>query len=295
MKQFLINILFFSLVLISVFSGVFIFSKFIFSYSFHYQIPKEKNILLLGDSHVECAINDSILSQSYNLAQSGTSYFYSYLKLREILKFNPHIDSVCLGYSYHNLFKEWFSQDKYIEKIRIYLPLMGYKDIVDLFIANPGATIYNLPIAIFDNFLLLIKGNRYNIGGHLRLGRNDISELGNLEDEMNRNLIISEYESKYLIAIYNLCKEHNINLILLSTPIHPTLEIKFNKYKSKFYQFKNRYLTNAHLLNHSTFYIMNIGWGDMHHLNGNGSLIYSKYLKLNGFNEINIDNEYLHF
>ena len=44
-----------------------------------------KNILILGDSHTENAINDSIFSNSLNYSASADAYIFSYVKLKAIL------------------------------------------------------------------------------------------------------------------------------------------------------------------------------------------------------------------
>ena len=63
-------------------------SVFISKKTFDYKFKEKKNILIVGNSHTECSVNDSIISNSVNLSQSASSYFYSYMKIREFTKYN---------------------------------------------------------------------------------------------------------------------------------------------------------------------------------------------------------------
>ena len=85
--------------------------------NFDYKIKEKKNILIVGNSHTECSINDSIISNSVNLSQSASSYFYSYMKIREFTKYNPQIDTVIISFSDNDLFSQkekWFSSSEKI-------------------------------------------------------------------------------------------------------------------------------------------------------------------------------------
>ena len=66
-------------------------------------LPKDKNIVFLGDSHAMCTFNDSIIPHSFNASRNSESYFQTYQKLKIILEANPRIRTVVLSYSPHNL------------------------------------------------------------------------------------------------------------------------------------------------------------------------------------------------
>ena len=68
-----------------------------------FNLGNEIKVLIIGDSHTECAINDSILNNSMNFSQSGDNYLYSYTKLTLFKKNNPKLKHVILSYSYFNL------------------------------------------------------------------------------------------------------------------------------------------------------------------------------------------------
>lgn len=62
------------------------------------RLPNNENIVFLGNSHIECAVNDSIVKNSFNFARSGDNLEHTYLKLKLIKQFNRQIDTVIIGY-----------------------------------------------------------------------------------------------------------------------------------------------------------------------------------------------------
>lgn len=67
-------------------------------------LPKEAKILAFGDSHIAFSINDNLYPVFQNRAISGESYYYSYIKLRDILadKRNNTDSILCIILSYNN-------------------------------------------------------------------------------------------------------------------------------------------------------------------------------------------------
>lgn len=66
-------------------------------------IDDRKTEVFLGDSHVRYAVYNNLLSHSINLANSSESIYFSYYKLKQLLKANQSIETVYLGFSYHNI------------------------------------------------------------------------------------------------------------------------------------------------------------------------------------------------
>jgi hypothetical protein len=140
MKKFLFNILiFFTLnliILIFALSSVYFITS-----SSSFKISEEKNIIVVGDSHTECAIDDSIFSYSINISQSGTAYLYSYVKLRKFLNENPHVDTVLISFhsgSIKRFTDELILGDKYIlYLIPNYFSLLQTEELF-LFINKPS-------------------------------------------------------------------------------------------------------------------------------------------------------------
>ncbi len=59
--------------------------------------------LFVGDSHIQKAINDSMLESSQNIALSAEPIKYSYFKIQQVLAENNTIHKIYLGFSYHSI------------------------------------------------------------------------------------------------------------------------------------------------------------------------------------------------
>jgi len=259
-----------------------------------FEIPDDKTSLIVGDSRPESAINDDILSNAFNFSQSGTAYFYSYLKIRAMLENNPHIDTLVLGYAYDDISKsrdEWFNGAEMIKfKMPKYLLLFNYRDFISLFQSNPYEVSKNIHRTVIYNSSAVLKyiitGQGIDhLGGFQYLERDKLQEAKNRyspgKDE--ENLEYSKYQEEYLLKIYNLARSKNIDLILLNTPIHALKQEAEEKYKDYYYSFAEHQLPETVIVNHTNMDIPEYGFGDLEHLNYKGAQIYSEYLKEHGF------------
>ncbi len=265
-------------------------SVFISKKTFDYKIKEKKNILIVGNSHTECSINDSILSNSINLSQSASSYFYSYMKIREFTKYNPQIDTVIISFSDNDLFSEkekWFSSSEKINnKMTRHIILFNKDDYLDLFKSNPIEVIVQTFI-LYSDFYNLHTKKRDFIGSYNKINVNKIDE-----DiiEFNRSppiidSIIAITELQYLLKIYNFTQENEIKLILLNTPIHPILEKHFSVIRQRNCSSIARdQMPNATYFDHTSvvdtsFVLKNSDYADLSHLNNKGSNKYSDFLQ----------------
>ena len=81
----------------------------LFFFAIHKVIKKKSNFTLkvpvknvvFGHSHPSYAFNDSLISDFKNLADSRQSYFYSYLKIRNVLPQNNSIKTVFIELYFH--------------------------------------------------------------------------------------------------------------------------------------------------------------------------------------------------
>ncbi|WP_276166290.1 hypothetical protein [Zobellia alginiliquefaciens] len=252
--------------------------------SFDFKIADFKNILILGNSHPECAINDSLIPKTKNLAQSGAAYFYDYLKLKNITKHNKQIDTVILGYSYSILQKDmdaWLNAESKINtQIRYYFFLLDFKDYWTLLSANPIATLKSTPQTIFHNLRMKSKGYSY-LGGYKSLSERKLKQAKKYIKPLDIGEIheYSQYQIKYLIEIYKFCESNNISLILINTPVHPIIEKLHEPLKKGYYDFAKNQLPNTTLMDHSSFDFPESAYRDLSHLHKTGAEIYSNYLK----------------
>jgi len=251
---------------------------------FDYKFKEKKNILIVGNSHTECSVNDSIISNSVNLSQSASSYFYSYMKIREFIKYNPQIDTVIISFSDNDLFSEkekWFSSSEKINyNMTRHIVLFNKDDYLDLFKSNPVEVSLQTFILYSDFYNLHIQKRDF-IGSYNKINANKIDEAI-IEFNLNPPIIdstIAITELKYLLKIYEFTQENNIKLILLNTPIHPILEKHFSVIKPRNFQIASKQMPNATYLNHTSFVLENSMYADLSHLNNKGSNKYSEFLQ----------------
>ncbi len=256
--------------------------------NFDFSIGKEKNILVLGNSRPEAAINDSLLPNVYNLAQGGSGYFYDHLKIQRIVEHNPQIDTLIIGYSYGDLKKDmdsWFSGKEKIKfKMRNHLFLFELEDYISLLKANPVAVAANTPQTIFHNIKMKRKGKAY-LGGFKSGRKNEIKKAKELANKHipDASQGYSKYQSEYLLKVYEYCKSRDIAVILINVPIHPMLEEIHAHLKPLYCKFAKEKLPDALLIDHANFKLPETDYRDLAHLNAKGAKKYTEFLRSDKF------------
>ena len=117
MKKLIIKVLIISQLANITVIGLILSSDLLCRRYFSYDVPEDRNMLIAGDSHPECAITDEVLTNSFNLSQSGSTYYYTYLKVREMIDHNPQIDTLILGYAFGEIDQtrdEWYFDEELV-------------------------------------------------------------------------------------------------------------------------------------------------------------------------------------
>ncbi|MBK8983741.1 MAG: hypothetical protein IPM38_15840 [Ignavibacteria bacterium] len=249
MKKFIIRVTVF--LTIPVFAGIIIFiafSSIVSSVSKEYKLEPDISEIYIGDSHIQCSVNDSLISGSKNLRHTSESFYFSYYKLKLILEANPNIKKIYLGFSYHSLsdYYDDFITGKYSRSISpdyfFILPLSEQINFITRGAEDFPSYIKSILISGNEN---LSEGNIYTFAGRYL---NRFKESSAAQFSMDKRLKFQYYKDKklnefseinlrYLNEIIALCKRYNIDLILLNTPLHPYYRSKLpveyiNKYRS---------------------------------------------------------------
>lgn len=291
MKQFLKKTFTFLSLFIAVVITVLILTSFLVKKQFNYTLSPNVNTLILGDSHTLCSVDDHILKNSINLSESADTYFFSYIKLREINKHNPEIKNLILGFASHNLSSsqdEWLrSKSINAKKIRFYFFLFNYNDIQNYTEINPFYILSNSFNIIKTNIghLNRIKNKTniqgFGIGTHLKLNNTVNSE--NLKPNPNtksNSENITKIDLQYLKLIKDYCKENNINLILLNTPVLPLDSKEFSEQDKKLQVFVNQKLNGTTYWDFSKNFNEAKYFADNSHMNQKGAIEFSKLLNI---------------
>lgn len=204
--------------------------SYIASKSVDYKLKPGTTKIFIGDSHVQLAINDTLLKNSVNVATSSESYLFSYYKLKRLLEINPEINEVYLGYGYHNVssYYDDFTSGKNSSSVtpKYFHSLPVYEQAKLIFwsidkIPNLVRTFLQI------NYRYILKNEPWP-GGH----RNKFSATQAADSSMDKRINsqfysndtaigFSKINQQYLTKTIALCETHHVKLVLLNVPIHP--------------------------------------------------------------------------
>jgi hypothetical protein len=289
MGKFIRNLFVFAGCFLLVIAGLVVLSAFLV------RLPKaniapEKHILVLGDSHTECAVDDSVFIRSANFSKSATAYIYTYGAIKKLVADNPQIDTVLLSFQFTSLIYErergWIYNDALMpSKIPVYLPLLGLSDL-GVFISTPAfyKSAARTPLVCAEYYYQLTRGTgddwwHDNIGRHLSLPYSKLDEIvasTTRYEELKRKDSISSVQLEYLLKIGAFCRQRGIMLVLINTPVYKhEVYTGYQAYERN----RQRYLSGFRFLDYSGFALPDSCFADLVHLNGTGARIFSAYLQ----------------
>jgi hypothetical protein len=184
----------------------------------------------MGDSHVQYAVNDSLLPKSLNLANTGESFYFTYYKLLKVLEANKQLKQLYLGVSYHSLssYYERFIWGDHSEAIvQKYFFILPFKEKCRAMYWNRSHVFVFLK-SIFKQGINQLNEN-YSFSGNFFNDFNntkaaEISEDKRLQfqfyDDNAKLYPYSDLNLDYLKRIQDLCVKKNIQLCFLNTPLH---------------------------------------------------------------------------
>ncbi len=248
-------------------------------------LPDTVDKIVLGHSHPECALNDSIVTGLANFSNSGEAYFYAYFKLKKILSDNQHIKFVFIELSNKQVTKrtdEWIWSTKYIEaRYPSYVSFIDPEGHSLLCDKNPNGYLRTTNTLLSLNMKLL-KNHTYDythkVGGFLHLNKNKIDSFLLLPPKIEEAELFDQksiYNLRYLDKIIQYCMSKKVTPVLIRCPVHP----RFAEFKNeKKYQaiIHSRY-KNVAFLDFVKFRLPNKEYADMEHLNYIGARRFSLF------------------
>lgn len=257
----------------------------------------KKNILVLGDSSSECAVNDRVFDRAVNFSSPATSYYYSYLKLHKILEANEYIDTVLLSFAPHNIFdNDWFTSPHHIEhSFCRYYPIMSRSDFRLLSEYQPKSIVYALkPIFLqfLKNIFRSITGdNVLQLGGFTPLELDRLMsalhalELGEkiINFRLPEDFQTTSVEITYINKIAQLCIKENVKLILVNFPKRSEL-LNHRRYgMQEFQKIYNTKFSKLDYFDFSSFSMQDDMYTDLLHLHKSGAFYFSHFLNSNSW------------
>ncbi len=193
-----------------------------------YKVTIDDCNLVLGDSHVNYAFSQNNTSRNRVYYTSDSqSYRFTYYILKHLLQQNPkRIQEVTLAFSYHNLM--YFEKRQSIKAYATYFHILP----LDLQISYIRQKMRQ-PLFFMRTFLgVKYYKEIYNLKLHKIMSASNKETVDT--PFINRRIAYQFYYSSnkafrsfdevellYLKHCVDLCKEHHIDLQLLTTPLHP--------------------------------------------------------------------------
>jgi hypothetical protein len=247
MKKFLINLGLFLLVACAMTAAISLANKYFIInaiYNPHLFRLGTKDSLAVGASDIEFSLSPEIIKNSCNVACPAENYFYSYYKLRFILKGNPQIKTVILGFGYPGL-TQASGKDLYggkaisfYDRYFMLLDGEGRKTVSGFnryYLVSLAKFHYGLPVEFYKQTDLLwrVFFNTVDITTYPFWGgfQKDMDFFKKIPRQKVDSTIVRHYyiENKmveksdvlinYLMKIVSLCREKKLRLILLKTPL----------------------------------------------------------------------------
>ncbi|WP_178988407.1 hypothetical protein [Winogradskyella schleiferi] len=279
MKGFIKKIIIFSVLAILVVIAIVIGSNYIVKTQSRFDISKDISTLVLGHSHSQCSINDSILHNSINLSASGESYFYNYQKLKKVVKANGYIKKVFIEFANNHVdsvMDDWtWGYEKMSYYLPYYSPYMDFEDFNLLFEHNSTDLLASYSIATRKHLYRILGGNFDlidDIGGFLGSKHSKVDELiakNNFNSSISKSHTLSETNLNYLRKMIEFCRENNVRVFLIRSPQHPLYADLSNE--AIYQNVKHTRFNDVDLLDFDAMQFPNKYYLDLHHLNYKGA------------------------
>lgn len=310
MKRFFISIFKFLafLIVFILFIGLGIHSYMQFCFDKGKQLNNNIKTIFIGDSQFETGINPYFYPNSFSCSKSALQYKYILAKLKYYTEKN-NIDTAFVSLAYHSLYTLKGDTVKVVptesldQELSYNMPfILNDKELYSSFdsISNSLKFIkyewlYKLGIPtkpLLVELITTLQTQDFALkcvkGGFQSYTQNHISK----DDFYNRfgvkvgsikhgNLCLSEKNLAYIKRIINYCKEKNIILFFINTPLHPDL-YEYNKIlRDPTDSLATSLADNkeVYYLNFSNIEFPQTGFKDHNHLNSYGAEVFTKILR----------------
>ncbi len=287
MKKFISQIALFALMTTIFIGGINLVTAILIKKKASFKLADNIDKVVIGHSHSESAYNDSLITGMLNIAQSGESYFYSYYKIKELIKQNANLKYIFLEFSNNQLEEErdtWIWGEETIAfRYPIYSPFIdneGYQ----LLLQKDFGGVLNLQVKSLMKNAKAVVAKNYDYlkktGGYVYLIRDKTDSLlaasSNTKKTAPANTKLADYNLNYLDKIIALCKRQNVALILIRSPMHQKV---FNLIdEQKFKEVRTSRFNSVEFLDFKNFSLADHEFGDFSHLNYRGAKKYSSFL-----------------
>ena len=259
------------------------------------------NTLILGDSQTQTAINDSITENAVNYSHNSEHFLLTYNVLKLVATNNPQIKNVILGCSFHSisafneryLFGEKNKPDVFTKLFYPrYFTMLENDSKLFLIENNLPGVLKSLQMIILDMITSFTNNYKkyqdYPFVGRYYPGRTRIFN----DSLINESIVwhfysdstafrledFSDLQEEYLKKIITFCKDNNIKLILLNTPVHEDYYTQIPEKFMKEYYSLMKDLEDSDkviLFDYYNYKLPDEYFGDGNHLNRQGATVFT--------------------
>lgn len=246
--------------------------------SHSWKLPQQVHILFMGASHINHAIDDSMLKNAINWSRGSERYMYTYIKLQHLLPVNPQIDTIFLelaptdlwedtDYKYHVLNE----QSGYV---KLYWPFYS-KEQWKIFKTEPRQVAGLVLESLGEIGMLRQKNWWEKMGNYKNVSTSlDTTTVVPVPEVSSGRGCAVNYD--YLRRIISLCREHQIKLYFLETPTyHP----EFFYDQGYFYRAYKENFSDVEFIDYSKWPMDPSERFDAHHLNHKGAIRFTREIK----------------
>ncbi len=209
----------------------YLFTVYVGSLSESYIFKKDISTLYCGDSHIEESIDARKIPGRQNIAVRSESFYFSYFKLRMLLKNNPSVEHIFLGLGCHSLSSRYDSFISGFYSLAIapkYFFLMPVKEQLRVMYWNKTRGVSFLKSVIKQGIMIILEqDNPPFLGGFVNGFENTRAVHSSMDKRLryqyyNNDQLkpFSEINIHYLNKIISLCEDKGVELIFLNTPLH---------------------------------------------------------------------------
>lgn len=243
-----------------------------------WQLPKHVHILFMGASHINHAVDDSMLKEAINWTKGSERYMYTYIKLQHLLPENPQVDTIFLELAPTDLWED--TDDKYhvlneqSGYVKLYWPFFTWEQ-WKIFNTEPFQVISLVASSLGEMKKLKQDEWWHSMGNYNNVTTSlDTATVEQVLVESHGNGHAVNYD--YLRRIITLCQNKGIKLYFLETPtFHP----EYYYDQDYFYQAYHNNFSGVELIDYSKWPMDPSERYDAHHLNHKGAVRFTQELK----------------
>lgn len=192
-----------------------------------FELPKHKTVLVIGDSQTQADINDTICDNVLNISLAHDGYFSMYERIQLYVEANPQITTIILAMTPHTMSPvkdDFYHNFGYVEEIsKHYLPYFTLEDWW-LLVSNDHADVLSALVTPFKFYLTpsqerIKEMGYYESADYSHLKEDIKSGAARLVPDSCETDYGNEITLKYLHKIVDYCKEKNLRLIGVNTPV----------------------------------------------------------------------------